>query len=325
MAPSTSISERALSRAELTRRIKEHALALGFDRVGVTSAEPLDDAAAHLAEWLGAGRHGTMRYMEKGAAARRDPRELLPGARSIVSVAVNYFTRARSAGEVGPPGGRVARYAWGRDYHRVLRDRLDELLSAIIDMAPDCEGRVSTDAVPLLEKAIAERAGIGWIGKHTNLITQTHGSWIVLGEVLLTADLDTDLPFALDHCGSCVACIEACPTGAITGPRELDATRCISYATIEHRGKIPDAFRHTISGWLFGCDICQEVCPWNRFEQETAIAAFRPGDGMSGISLEEMAHLTKDQFRDRFAGTALTRARRDGLRRNARFLLEEQS
>jgi len=308
----------------LTRRVKERALALGFDRVGVTSADPLDDAAAHLAVWLAGGRHGTMRYMEKGVAARRDPRELLPGARSIVSVAANYFTGTKSPVDVGPPGGAIARYAWGRDYHAVMRERLTALLSSIVEMAPGCEGRVSTDAVPLLEKAIAERAGIGWIGKHTNLITQTHGSWVLLGEILLTADLDTDEPFAFDHCGSCVACIEACPTGAITGPRELDATRCISYATIEYRGKLPESFRGKMGGWLFGCDVCQEVCPWNRFEKETAIADFLPGERASGISLEEMAHLTKDQFRDRFAGTALTRARRDGLRRNARFLLEEQ-
>ncbi|MFN0152334.1 MAG: tRNA epoxyqueuosine(34) reductase QueG [bacterium] len=323
MAPSTSTSEFVISQSELTRRVKERAFALGFDCVGVTSADPFDAEAARLSEWIAAGRHGTMRYMADAADARRDPRTLFPGARTIVSVAMNYFTGKRDASDVGPAGGAVARYAWGRDYHAVLRERLTSLLGAIIEMSPGCEGRVSADAVPLFEKAIAERAGIGWIGKHTNLITQSYGSWILLGEILLTIPLDFDEPFAFDYCGTCVRCIEACPTQAITAPYELDATRCISYATIEHRGKIPDAFRGKMEGWLFGCDICQEVCPWNRFEQETSTDDFLPRPGLSGLALEAVAHLTKDEYRDRFAGTALTRARRDGLRRNARFLLEE--
>jgi epoxyqueuosine reductase len=349
-------------RCALTERIKERALALGFVRVGITRAEPLEESAGHLADWLALGRHATMRYMERGGAARRDPRELLPDALSIISVAANYYVPdevapARGASSDGcvfdkasigerledasiarrpdardeggtqsgaAPRGKISRYARGRDYHTVLRERLSALLAEIIEMAPGARGRVASDAIPLLEKAIAEKAGIGWIGKHTNLITRTHGSWIFLGEILVTIPLAYDEPFAFDLCGSCVRCIEACPTGAIVAPRELDSARCISYATIEHRGEIPESFGGKMDGWLFGCDVCQEVCPWNRFAQETAIADFAPRPEIAGMTLDEAARLTDDEFRERMAGSAITRTRAEGIRRNARYLLEEQ-
>jgi epoxyqueuosine reductase len=334
---------------------------LGFARVGITRAEPLDEAAARLDDWLAAGRHATMRYMERAGAARRDPRELLPGALSIVSVAANYYSpddnpvagtpsdgggfdkasigerledasiarRPDATGDeesshvAGARRGKISRYARGRDYHAVLRERLSALLAEIVEMAPGARGRVATDAIPLLEKAIAEKAGIGWIGKHTNLITRTHGSWIFLGEILLTVPLAYDEPFAFDLCGSCVRCIDACPTGAIVAPRELDSARCISYATIEHRGEIPESFRGKMDEWLFGCDVCQEVCPWNRFAQETTIADFLPRPEIAGMTLDEAARLTDDDFRERMNGSAITRTRAEGIRRNARFLLEE--
>jgi epoxyqueuosine reductase len=310
--------------AELTRRIKEKALALGFARAGVTAAEPLEEPAERLARWLALGRHATMRWMERGTEARRDPAVLLPGARSILSVAANYFSDAAGAEGTAPEAGRVSRYAAGRDYHAVLRERLRALLDAIVAMAPGCRGRIATDAAPLLEKAIAERAGIGWIGKHTNLITRTHGSWVFLGEILLTVELESDAPFPADFCGSCVRCIEACPTGAIVAPRELDSARCISYATIEHRGEIPEAFRGRMDGWLFGCDVCQEVCPWNRFSRETPIDDFLPNDALAGLTLDDVARMSDDDFSERLAGIAISRARSEGLRRNARFLLEEK-
>ena len=369
MGPSTSTSETratrgtATPRRALTERIKERALALGFVRVGVTCAEPLEEPAARLADWLALGRHATMRYMEQKGAARRDPRELLPDALSIISVAANYYSPDEVAPARGAPSdgcdfdkasigerledasivrrpdaqredtaaqagaasrGKISRYARGRDYHAVLRERLSALLAEIIEMAPGARGRVASDAIPLLEKAIAEKAGIGWIGKHTNLITRTHGSWIFLGEILLTLPLAYDEPFAFDLCGSCVRCIDACPTGAIVAPRELDSARCISYATIEHRGEIPESFGGKMDGWLFGCDVCQEVCPWNRFAQETTIADFAPRPEIAGMTLDEAARLTDDEFRERMAGSAITRTRAEGIRRNARYLLEEQ-
>jgi epoxyqueuosine reductase len=309
----------------VTERIRERARALGFAAVGVAPVEPLDEPARRLAEWLRAGRHGTMRYMERHAEARRDPGALLPGARSIVSLAANYHTARCAPGDGGPGRGKVSRYAWGRDYHAVLRERMEALLAEIREMLPGCEGRVATDATPLLEKAIAERAGIGWIGKHTNLITRTHGSWVFLGEILLTAPLDYDDPFPEDFCGTCALCIEACPTGAIVAPYQLDAARCISYATIEHRGEIPAGFRGRMDGWVYGCDVCQDVCPWNRFAEETPIEEFSPRDGVLDLTLEDMAALPAARYHALFEGSAMRRARREGLARNARFLLEEGS
>lgn len=305
----------------MTQAIKQCALGLGFTSVGITPVEPLDEPARRLAEWLLAGRQGTMRYMERHSEARRDPAALLPGARSIVSLAANYFSARRAPGDGGADHGKISRYAWGRDYHEVLRDRMEALLTEIRGLVPDCDGRVATDATPLLEKAIAERAGVGWIGKHTNLITRSHGSWVFLGEILLTAELECDDPFPYDLCGSCVRCIDACPTGAIVGPRELDATRCLSYVTIEHRGEIPPDFEGRMEGWVYGCDVCQEVCPWNRFEQETEIEDFLPREEVLAPTLSDLADLTEADYRERFDGSAMRRARRDGLRRNARFLL----
>lgn len=309
----------------LADRIKERARALGFARVGVAGVEPFDREAERLAAWLRAGRHGTMRYMEEGGEARRDPRALLPGARSILSLAAGYWSARRAPGDAGPEHGKVSRYAWGRNYHDVLRERMDVLLEEIREMAPGCDGLVMTDAAPLFEKAIAERAGLGWIGKHTNLITRTHGSWVFLGEILLTIALPADDPFPADLCGSCARCIEACPTGALAAPRELDASRCISYATVEHRGPISERFRGRMDRWVFGCDVCQEVCPWNRFAREAEIEDLLPRDEALDIPLDRLAHITATEYRARLGESAMRRVRRDGLRRNARFLLEERA
>jgi epoxyqueuosine reductase len=317
----TSTSDRAA--AALTARIKARAGALGFARVGVTPAAPFDEAAGRLAAWLARGRHGTMRYLEGHADARRDPSRLLPGARSIVSLAAGYFSAERTPGDGGPERGKVSRYAWGRNYHVVLRERMETLLAESLAMAPGAAGVVATDATPLAEKAIAARAGLGWIGKNTNLITETHGSWVFLGEILLTVPLEYDAPFEADLCGSCGLCLEACPTGALVAPHEIDAGRCISYATVEHRGPIPESFRGRMDGWVFGCDACQDVCPWNHAAPETEIVDFRPRAAAVDLPLERLASLTMTEYRERFEESAIRRARRDGLRRNARFLLED--
>ncbi len=307
----------------ITERIKERAQALGFDRVGVAAAEPFDELAERLVAWLAAGRHGTMRYMERSVDAWRDPSRVLPGARSIIAVAANYYA-SEPADAAGAPGrAKISRYAWGRNYHVVLRERMEALLAEIREIAPGCEGRVATDAVPLPERAIAERAGLGWIGKNANLITETHGSWVFLGEILVTIVLDADAPFAADLCGSCVRCIDACPTGAIVGPGEVDASRCISYATVEHRGTIPESFRGKMDGWVFGCDVCQDVCPWNAAPQKSRIADFLPRARAVNVTPEALARLPRDEYRERYADSAVRRTRCEGLRRNARFLLEE--
>ncbi|MBC7543959.1 MAG: tRNA epoxyqueuosine(34) reductase QueG, partial [Candidatus Sericytochromatia bacterium] len=241
--------------------IADRAQALGFAAVGVAPVAE-SPAGGLTAAWIAAGRHGTMQWIERHVPAKGDPRAYWPEARSVLVVAYPYFdpTPATTA----PHQGRLSRYAWGRDYHKVVRRRLEELWAAIQAEAPGIQGRICVDTSPLSEKDLAQRAGIGWIGKHGNLIRRGVGSWFFLGEILLDQDLPPDLP-AMDHCGSCTRCIDACPTVAIVAPGVVDARRCISYLTIEHRGDIPPELRPAMGNLVYGCDICQDVCPHNRF------------------------------------------------------------
>ena len=299
--------------AELARRIKAEALDLGFDLVGVARAEPVGEAD-RLAEWLAQGRHGTMRWMESWREKRVDPRLLLEGCRSVVSVGLVYRRPDRDAPQ--PPGTRVARYAWGEDYHRVLKDKLHDLLARGRALDPAFDGRAFTDSGPVMERWWAERAGLGWRGKNTLLLNQRLGSFLFLGELLVRAELEPD-PVGVDHCGTCTRCIDACPTGAIVAPRELDARRCISYWTIEHRGELPAEAEESVGEWLFGCDICQDVCPWNRDAPETGEERFRARADAWPPSLDDVLTLSGEEFDARFGETAIERARRGGLARNA--------
>jgi len=314
-------TQATLSKTRLTAEIKRRALGLGFQKVGVVRAEVLTQERARLEEWLARGLHAGMEWMARGVERRTDPRELLPGARSVVVVALNYFTPHEHSDDAAT--GKISRYAWGDDYHDVLGEKLKALLSFVRELSPEAQGRVCVDAQPSMDKVWAARAGIGWIGKHTNLITRDYGSWVFLGELMLDVELEYDAAREEDHCGTCSLCIEACPTGAIVEPYVVDSARCISYATIELRDEaLPGIVADNLEGWLYGCDICQDVCPWNRFEQPTAEARFEPRDGSVNADLEEIAALTHDAYVERFRRSPVKRAKLAGLQRNARALLE---
>jgi epoxyqueuosine reductase len=306
---------------DLARSIKERAAAEGFEKVGIVPALPLDRESERLGEWLRRGYQGEMKWMARDPEMRADPRKLFPAARSVVVVAKNYYTPAQH--ESDAETGKVSRYAWGDDYHEVVGARLHSLLSWIKEIIPGAEGKVCVDIQPMMDKAWAARAGLGWLGKHTNLITTEYGSWVFIGELLLNLELEYDTEQIEDHCGSCTLCIDACPTTAITEPYVVDSNKCISYATIELRAaEIPVAVKDNLDGWLYGCDICQDVCPWNRFEQVTDEARFQPRAGNVNAELSELLEMTAETYADRFRSSAMKRAKLAGLQRNARALLE---
>jgi epoxyqueuosine reductase len=298
---------------ELTRHLKAEALGLGFDLVGVARANRVADDD-RLAEWLTRGYHGTMAWMANHFEKRVDPRELVPGCRSIVCVGLLYH---RPAGEAPQPEElEVATYAWGEDYHRVLKGKLGRLLERGRALEPTFEGRAFVDSAPVMDKYWAERAGLGWRGKNTNLLNVRLGSFLFLGEILTTAELVPDLP-GTDHCGTCTRCIEACPTGALVEPYVLDARRCISYWTIEHRDALDPAEEEAVGEWLFGCDVCQDVCPWNRDAPTATEERLTPHGDAWPATLDDLLTLSPDEFRRRFGDTAVERTRRRGLVRNA--------
>jgi epoxyqueuosine reductase len=302
-----------LTALALAEAVKARARAVGFDRAAVGPAGPPAHGEA-FARWLDAGHAGTMAYLHRQRADRLDPDRLLPGARSVVAVALAYAPAADDAGWDG-----VARYARGRDYHDLMRPRLRALVDFLAEAAgPGTRSRAAVDTSAVLERDLAARAGLGWIGKNTNLLAPGLGSYFFIGLVLTTAEMAEDA-VQPDRCGTCTACLEACPTAAFVAPHVLDARRCIAYLTIEHRGPIDPALREGMGGWLFGCDVCQEVCPWNRHaaparEPDLAPRA-APGPPASLLALDEAA------FRERFRGSAIRRARRGGLLRNAAIAL----
>jgi epoxyqueuosine reductase len=307
-------------RMSLSRAIKEQALAAGFDKVGIARAEVLADERERLQEWLDRGYQGEMRWMDRDPNQRTDPRLLFPSARSVIVVALNYYTPNAHSG--APDTGKVSRYAWGDDYHEVVGSKLSSLLEWIEDEVPHATGKACVDIQPMMDKAWAVRAGLGWIGKHTNLITPEFGSWVFIGELLLNLELDYDSDRVEDHCGSCTLCIEACPTNAISEPYLVDSNKCISYATIELReSEMPPAIGENLEGWFYGCDICQDVCPWNRFEQPAKEECFQPRPGNVSPTLSDILELTPQSYAERFRGSAMKRAKLAGLQRNARTLL----
>ncbi len=305
-----------------TKKVRRKARALGFSHVGIAHAEPLGQEAEHLREWLSRGYQGTMEWMARTVAKRSDPLRILPDAKSVVCVAMNYFTGERHSDD--PHTGKISRYAWGDDYHDILTGKLKELNAWMEEEFRGSVNRIYVDTGPVMDKVWAQRAGIGWQGKHTNLITQDAGSWVFLGEVITTVGLDCDEP-ATDHCGTCTLCIEACPTGAIVEPYIVDSNLCLSYLTIEHRGPIEGEVRKHFEGWIYGCDICQDVCPWNeKFSIETAEPRFAPRDGSQSPRLEEWSHFSQEEFSARFKGSPIKRTKREGIVRNAEIVLEGQ-
>jgi epoxyqueuosine reductase len=303
--------------ASLEDRLKQQARKLGFDLIGVAPAAPADDFG-RLRAWLDAGYAGTMDYLHKNAEARRHPASILPEVRSVIMAGMSYHQAAPSS---EPAVGRVARYARGADYHEVLWRRLERLLDWLQSERPGCRGRAVADSAPLLERDFARRAGLGWIGKNTLLLNRETGSYFVLGALLVDVELRPDVPYEADHCGSCTACLDACPTGAFAAPGILDARRCVSYLTIENKGPVPLSLRPGVGEWLFGCDICQEVCPWNQKAPPGAEPKLQPQPWLAALDAGELLGLSEEEFARRFAGTALLRARRRGLLRNAALVL----
>ena len=255
-----------------------------------------------------------MGWMEENVKKRIDPAEIVPGARSVISVAANYYTGV----EHHPKNdeGKISRYAWGDDYHILVTARIKKLFECIKQIAPESDGRYYVDTGPVMDKVWAERAGIGWRGKHTNLITKDLGSWVFLGEIISTLELEYDAPME-DFCGSCTACLDACPTKAIVEPYVVDSNKCISYLTIEHRGEIDKSLEPLFDKWVYGCDICQDVCPWNKYQQPTRDNEFLPRDGNVTPSLDGLTSLTQGEFSRRFSKSPIKRTKREGLIRNA--------
>ncbi|HMC64633.1 MAG TPA: tRNA epoxyqueuosine(34) reductase QueG [Gemmataceae bacterium] len=299
-------------------RVKEHASALGFDLVGIAPAT-CADGFDRLREWLDQGFAGEMAYMSRHAEARRHPASILPDVRSVVMVGMNY--KPVGSGQWAVGSGRVARYAQGADYHDVLRERLNELLAWLQREVPGCRGRGVVDTAPLLERDFARRAGLGWFGKNTMLLNKRLGSYFFLGALLLDLELQPDPPHETSHCGDCTACLDACPTQAFPVPGQLDSRRCISYLTIELRGPIPEELREPLGDWVFGCDVCQEVCPWNDKAPPRREPAFQARPDLEAVDLVELLGLSEEEFRRRFRRTALMRAKRGGLLRNAAIAL----
>lgn len=306
--------------AELTAELKARARSEGFDRVAIASANRLERDGDALARWLEGNRHAGMTWMERAPEQRADPRKLLPGCRSVVMLAMNYWPGDEAAA-TADGRARVALYARGRDYHKILGRRLKRL-AVWLSETSGAAARTFVDTGPVLERAWAERAGMGWIGKNANLLTRDLGSWLLLGEVLSAAPLVADAGPHADFCGSCTACLDGCPTGAIVEPGVVDSNRCISYWTIEHRGALPEERRAEIGEWIFGCDVCQDVCPWNtRFAEPEQGDVFERREDLRGLDPQEILGLDEATFRGRYSGTALMRAKWEGLRRNACVVL----
>jgi epoxyqueuosine reductase len=330
--------------------IKDLARELGFNQIGIVRAEALTEEGVRLQEWLARGFHGEMKWMEREPSQRSDPRQLFPIAKSVIVVGLNYYTpyqhevsRVSTAGgsdrikwdhderralksdstSTSPLTGKVSRYAWGDDYHEIVGEKLRRLLALIKERWPDADGKVCVDIQPTMDKAWAVRAGFGWMGKHTNIITEDYGSWIFIGELLLNLELEYDESQMADQCGSCTLCLDACPTGAIVEPYVVDSNRCISHATIESRASQmrEDVAAHS-DGWLYGCDVCQDVCPWNAMTPVTDESRFAPREGNVNASLSEILELTPEGYAARFRSSAMKRAKLAGLQRNAKTLLE---
>ena len=304
----------------LLEGLRGEARRLGFSRLGIAAVETGRDPRVHEAfrRWLDLGfAAGMERWLVAHEPLRREPASVLPGVRSVVMLATDYAATAPAAGG----GGRVARYAWGDDYHDLLRPRLNALGAWLEAASPGARTRGVVDSAPFSEREFGWLAGLGWFGKNSMLIAPEAGSYFFLSALLVDIDLPPEVPIQVDHCGSCTACLEACPTEAIVAPRLLDANRCISSLTIETRGPVAPGLRSGIGDWLFGCDICQEVCPWNRFAPGSAEPSFQPRQGQPALALAELLALDEQEFRRRFRGSPLGRAKRSGLLRSAALVL----
>lgn len=300
-----------------TAIIKNFAQQVGFDYCGIARAHPLDEDARRLESWLNKGMHGTMTYMENHFDLRVDPSKLVPGARSVITVLQNYFPEQEQATD----GPKISKYAYGKDYHEVIRAKLKTLLQLIQEEIGEVHGRGFVDSAPVLERSWARESGIGWVGKNSNLLTREQGSFFFIATLITDLELEYDDPFVKDYCGSCRRCIDACPTEAILENKVVDGSKCISYFTIELKeALIPGELRERFNNWMFGCDICQDVCPWNKFSEPTSEVAFTPIPEILNFSTREWEALSEETFRKVFQHSPLKRAKFAGIQRNLKFV-----
>lgn len=301
--------------------MKQIAQRLGFDHCGIARAQRLDDDARRLEAWLNKGMHGSMKYMENHFELRIDPAKLVPGAKSVITLLLNYFPSQQQVNNTY----KVSKYAYGNDYHEVIRTKLKAMLQMINEEIGEVHGRGFVDSAPVLERSWAQRSGAGWIGKSGNLITKNGGSFFFIATLISDLDLEYDDPFAKDYCGSCTKCIDSCPTEAIKDNRVVDGSKCISYYTIELKEMmIPDEVQGKFSNWMFGCDVCQDVCPWNRFAKPAKEAGFEPLHEVLNLSTREWEDLTEERFKKIFRHSPLKRAKFEGIKRNIRFLAKQE-
>ena len=305
------------NRTIYSQLIKNEAQKLGFLFCGISKAEFLEEEAPRLESWLKKNMHGEMQYMENHFDKRLDPRLLVDGAKSVISLGINYYTNNK---QDDPNAPKISKYAYGIDYHTVIKDKLRQLLQIINEKIGEVGGRVFVDSAPVLDKAWAKKAGMGWIGKNSNLLNKKAGSFFFLAELIIDLELEYDISPTLDHCGTCTNCIDACPTDAIVGPYIVDGSRCISYLTIELKNEIPQEFKGKMDNWMFGCDICQDVCPWNRFSILNTEPAFNPHPELLHLKADDWQEITQDVFQKVFKNSAVKRTKFTGLKRNIEFL-----
>jgi epoxyqueuosine reductase len=302
--------------AEHSGLVKQMAVQYGFDYCGIAKAVPLDEDGRRLENWLNKGMNGNMHYMENYFDLRIDPSRLVPGARSVITLLKNYYPS-----EIREQELKISKYAYGKDYHEVLRPRLQSMISALQDKIGQFNGRGFVDSAPVLERAWAQKTGLGWIGKNGNLINKQSGSFYFIATLITDLDLDYDDPMAKDYCGSCTKCIDACPTEAILPGKVINGSKCISYFTIELKDEIiPSEMKGKFNNWMFGCDICQDVCPWNRFSHPHQEQAFTPLPEILNLTTKEWEELSEEMYRKLFKFSPLSRSKHKGIQRNIRFL-----
>ena len=304
-----------LLKSTYTQLIKTEALRLGFLSCGISKAGFLEEEAPRLEKWLNQNMHGEMQYMENHFDKRLDPTKLVPGAKSVVSLLLNYYPKETQREDTY----KISKYAYGTDYHFVIKDKLKQLMQFIQEEIGEVEGRAFVDSAPVLDKAWAAKSGLGWIGKHSNLLTQQVGSFYFIAELILDLELEYDSPVT-DHCGTCTACIDACPTQAIVEPYVVDGSKCISYFTIELKNEIPNDVKGRFDDWVFGCDVCQDVCPWNRFSKQHNEPLFDPKPELLSMTKKDWEEITRDVFQKVFQKSAVKRTKFEGLQRNVGFL-----
>ena len=304
-----------------TKRIKTEAKRLGFLSCGISKAQFLEEEAPRLEKWLHNNMHGQMHYMENHFDKRLDPTKLVEDSKSVISLLLNYFPATMQKDSDAP---KISKYAYGTDYHFVIKDKLKQLLQFIQEEIGDVHGRAFVDSAPVLDKAWAAKSGLGWIGKNSNLLTQQVGSFYFIAELIVDLELEYDLP-KTDHCGTCTACIDACPTQAIVEPYVVDGSKCISYFTIELKENIPSEFKGKLDNWMFGCDVCQDVCPWNRFSKSHNEPLFNPHPELLSMTKKDWEEITEDTFNKVFRESAVKRTKFSGLKRNINFIKKDVS